>query len=143
MTTPADSLIPRLDGVRERGKGAWIAKCPAHEDRSPSLSISEADDGRLLVHCFGGCPVHDVVAAVGLELSDLFPPRPEDARAIPASQRHLPRQVIEATAREASIVAIAADDIAAGKTLSAADTDRVATAADRLREAARSVGYRL
>lgn len=72
--TPADRLLERLEGVREVGHGRWVARCSAHEDRRPSLSIRECSDGRLLVHCFASCDVGAVVAAVGLDLKDLFPP---------------------------------------------------------------------
>lgn len=51
----------------------WMARCPAHRDRTPSLSITEGSDGRALVHCFGGCPQEAVVAALrdaGLWSSD-------------------------------------------------------------------------
>ena len=53
--------------------GGWKACCPAHEDRSPSLSISEGDDGRILIRCHAGCTTEQVVAAMGLSLADLFP----------------------------------------------------------------------
>ena len=69
---PLDNLLSRLDRVKKQGSG-YVALCPAHDDKSPSLSVSEADDGRVLIHCFGGCSTADVVAAVGLELCDLFP----------------------------------------------------------------------
>jgi hypothetical protein len=68
----AATLLDRLEKVRQTAPGRWIARCPAHEDRAPSLSIREVDDGRVLVHDFGGCEVGDVLAAVGLSLSDLF-----------------------------------------------------------------------
>lgn len=64
-------LLDRLEAVRDNGRGRWMARCPAHDDRSPSLSIRETDD-RILVHCHAGCGAADVVAAVGLELRDLF-----------------------------------------------------------------------
>ena len=73
---PSEKLIPRLDGVTEIRSGTWKARCPAHEDRSPSLSIKEADGGSLLIHCHAGCEAHSIVSAVGLNLSDLFPPDP-------------------------------------------------------------------
>lgn len=69
---PADTLIARLSGVKATGKGRWMAKCPAHEDGSPSLSIRELDDGRLLIHDFGGCDPSAVLQAVNLGLNDLF-----------------------------------------------------------------------
>ncbi len=49
-----------------------MACCPAHEDRHASLSVGVGDDDRVLVKCMAGCRVEDVVAALGLELSDLF-----------------------------------------------------------------------
>jgi hypothetical protein len=59
-----------LQGLRREGRG-YVACCPAHEDRSPSLSLAERD-GRLLVHCHAGCTPEAIVAALGLRLSDLF-----------------------------------------------------------------------
>lgn len=55
-------FLARLDGVRETARGSWVARCPAHEDRKPSLAIRELNDGTVLVHCFAGC---DVGAASG------------------------------------------------------------------------------
>lgn len=69
---PADTLLARMDGVRATGRNQWIARCPAHNDRTPSLSVRETDD-RILVYCHAGCGAADVVHAVGLELRDLFP----------------------------------------------------------------------
>lgn len=57
--------------VSKRPKG-YMTCCPAHQDKTPSLSVKEADNGKVLVHCFGGCKPRDVMAAIGLELKDLF-----------------------------------------------------------------------
>ena len=67
----ATDLLAYLDGVRLRGHGKWSARCPAHEDRSPSLSMREGDRG-LLVHCFSGCTVEEICEALNLRVSDLF-----------------------------------------------------------------------
>jgi len=56
----ADKIITRLDGVKSTGQDRWIAKCPSHEDKSPSLTIREVDD-RLLIHCFAGCEPYEIV----------------------------------------------------------------------------------
>jgi len=71
MQAQLEKLFGRLEGVRTCGKGKWQAKCPAHDDRLPSLAISEAQD-KILIHCFAGCSPSDVLNAVGLELGDLF-----------------------------------------------------------------------
>lgn len=74
MTTyPADAfanLLSRLSGVRQRDDRA-IAQCPAHEDRSPSLSVRRAED-RVLVHCFAGCSIDEITAALGITTASLF-----------------------------------------------------------------------
>lgn len=67
-----DEFLARLEGVRARGEGRWLARCTAHEDRSPSLSIAMRD-GKILLKCFAGCSAYDVVSAAGMELSDLMP----------------------------------------------------------------------
>jgi hypothetical protein len=83
----ADELLSRLDRVRKTGSGRWVACCPAHEDRSPSVSIRELGDGRILLHCFAGCDVAAITAALGIDLADLFPPRVEDDRRQPRERR--------------------------------------------------------
>jgi hypothetical protein len=67
----AAELLGKLDGVRSRGTGKWSARCPAHQDKSPSLSIHEGERG-VLVKCFAGCTVTDITGALGLRLADLF-----------------------------------------------------------------------
>jgi hypothetical protein len=64
-------LLDRLDRVKRAGDG-WQARCPAHEDRTPSLSIREGDDGRVLLKCHAGCSVEAIVDALGISISDLF-----------------------------------------------------------------------
>jgi DNA primase len=65
-----DELLIRLEGVKLSGSG-YQAKCPAHDDRKPSLSIS-CEDGTILLKCFGGCATEDVVRSMGLTMADLF-----------------------------------------------------------------------
>lgn len=56
--------------VKVRGD-QLTARCPAHEDHNPSLSVRRID-GQVLVHCFAGCDTAAVVAALGLTMRDLF-----------------------------------------------------------------------
>jgi hypothetical protein len=74
-----DELLDRLERVRKTRRG-WTARCPAHEDRNPSLSVAEGDDGRVLLRCWTGCTVDKITAALGLELADLFPGRRDTFR---------------------------------------------------------------
>lgn len=111
-----DQLIARLEKPRQSSEQQWIACCPSHVDTTPSLSIRVADDGRILLHCFAGCPVREVVEALGLELSDLFPDSPSRGRNI-----RRPRLdgwvVIQAMRMRLAAVAIIAADMEAGKPL--------------------------
>ena len=75
MMTPTERILAALEDhnrdPKRNGKG-WSARCPAHEDRRPSLSVSEGDDGRALLHCHAGCDVANILAAIGLTKADLF-----------------------------------------------------------------------
>ena len=64
-------LLDRLEAVRPNGSGRWSARCPAHHDRGPSLSVREGERG-VLLHCFAGCPLKDIVAAIGVRIRDLY-----------------------------------------------------------------------
>ncbi|MBA5706799.1 virulence-associated protein E [Pseudomonas fulva] len=68
-----DKLLNRLDKVKSAGADKWKACCPAHDDKKPSLAISETSDGVLLLKCWAGCTTKEIVSAIGLELRDLFP----------------------------------------------------------------------
>jgi hypothetical protein len=79
-TISAEELLSRLEGVRRNGEGRWMARCPSHGDKAPSLSIREGDEGRVLLHCFSGCEFTAIVAALGLTPQQLFPPSAEPWR---------------------------------------------------------------
>lgn len=74
-----DLIIARLKNkgyrVKYTGKNSYMAQCPCHEDKEPSLAVSEGDDGRVLLKCFAGCRTEDIVKALGLSMADLFPPK--------------------------------------------------------------------
>jgi CHC2 zinc finger len=77
----AAEVVEGLDRVKRSGHG-WIACCPAHDDRQPSLSVWDSEDGWVRFRCFAGCTREAIVAALGLSLVDIGPDR--DARAVPS-----------------------------------------------------------
>lgn len=85
----ADQLNARLS------RSGWIARCPAHEDRSPSLSICARDE-KILLHCFAGCTVEAICAALGLHVSDLFP---TNAPPVSPAERKVRRSLSELRGR--------------------------------------------
>lgn len=69
----AETLLNELHKVRQNGTGKWIACCPAHDDKTPSLSVKEDSDGTILLYCFAGCSAEEIIGSVGLQMGDLFP----------------------------------------------------------------------
>jgi putative DNA primase/helicase len=69
-STGLEFILQKLSGVRRNGAG-YQARCPAHEDHNPSLSITE-EDGTILLHCHAGCTTEAVCKELGIELRDLF-----------------------------------------------------------------------
>jgi DNA primase len=126
----AAKLLERLDRVKQTAPGKWVARCPAHEDGSPSLSIRESD-GKLLVYCFASCSVANVMQAVGLSLSDLFE-SPLGHYFKPSKSRIPARDLLEIMSEETSIVAIIAADLLEKRAISDADWQRLAQAAARI-----------
>ena len=128
----ADTLLSRLDGVRRTAVDRWIAKCPAHDDGRPSLGIREKDDGRVLIHCWAGCAVADVLAAARLEFADLFPERAAGHHVRGDRRPFSALDILRCMDYEALIVAVAAGNLAMGKALSDDDLERLTLAASRL-----------
>ena len=64
-------ILSRLQGVNGGG-GQWSARCPAHDDKRQSLSISQGKDGQVLLKCHAGCTVESITSALGIEVKDLF-----------------------------------------------------------------------
>ena len=100
-----DNLLSRLDGVKNTGAGRWIAKCPAHADKSPSLSIKETETGMVLMHCFAGCSCDEIAGAIGLDLSDLFPPSDDKMNHNQRREFFAAADVLRCIAFESGIVA--------------------------------------
>lgn len=127
-----NALLERLTKVKGRN-GAWTACCPAHADKSPSLAIRE-EGGKIVLHCFAGCAVNDIVGALGMEMTDLFPPKTRDYKPQPKVKFYA-TDLLRAIQHESRIVAVAAFDMAKGKTLPKPDLERLQLACERINTA--------
>ena len=131
------NFLNKLEKVSGK-KGHWTACCPAHADKNPSLAIRETDDGRILLKCFAGCSAYEVVSAVGMDLTDLFP---KDQSFMPSESNKPVKRPFYATDLmkiihfEALITSIAAFDMAEGRQISPKDKKRLKTAFTRINEA--------
>lgn len=144
-TGPLGIVLDRLERPRRSGKG-YIARCPAHQDRSASLSLAEGSDGRALIHCFAGCSPADVLGAIGLQLADLYPERhtplkPDHRRELReyAKQANW-RAALNVLALETAVVRMAAGQLKTWQTLSEEDDRRLAVAHDRICDAQAVLG---
>jgi hypothetical protein len=126
-------LLDRLERVKPTGPGRWLARCPAHEDHSPSLSIRELDDGRVLINCFAGCGAINVLDSLGLEWSALFPSgRNNVATTRYTGSRIAARDLLTIISEETTVVAIVAAVMLQRRTVTEADWQRLAKAAARI-----------
>ncbi len=135
-----DILLSLLSKVKRTKPDSWLACCPAHDDKSPSLSIRETVDGRVLVHCFAGCAVHEIVSAVGLDTSDLLPHRTEQQFIKGERRPFLAADILRAIAFESTLVLIAAADLLAGNPFNETDRTRLVLAVARIQAALQAGG---
>lgn len=134
-----EALLDRLSGVRQRSSGQWSARCPAHDDTSPSLSVKELPDGRILLHCFAGCDIHAITSALGIDLSDLYPkPLGHSVRGIKRHRLISPTQALEIINLDALFVAVTACDLARQSAIQEAIKEKLLLAAARINLALRN-----
>lgn len=101
----ADLILSASRKVKKTGPASWICCCTGHEDRTPSMTVRELEDGRVLVHCFGGCTVEQILTGAGLTFDALFPDKPlEQAKGV---RRPFPAaDILAAVADDAMHVAV-------------------------------------
>lgn len=92
MSLEVNDILYKLKGVRKLGPDRWIARCCAHDDRKPSLSIKNAG-GKILIHCFTGCPYESIIAALGIDRS-----KPLTTRCVPPVKKAIEDKPIDAQA---------------------------------------------
>jgi hypothetical protein len=88
--------------ARRAGPGRWQARCPAHDDRSPSLSIKEGDSGKVLLRCWSGCDLAAVLKAAGLTMGNLFAGPPPSRAQLEAAAQERERRAVAAAKERAS-----------------------------------------
>lgn len=132
-----DNILNSLDKVKSLGGGRYKALCPVHDEKTPSLGITQKDDDRIIMHCFGcGANGVEIIRSLGMELADLFPEserRKDDYR---RDRKPFPAtQILECINFESSVIMIAARQIIDDVQLNRTDYQRVETAYNRIYEA--------
>lgn len=134
--SPIDAVLSRLEKVRQRQAGQYSARCPVHEDKTPSLSVRETPEGSVLLHCFARqCSAHEITAAMGLDMSDLFLPQQRTGREPKRLARVIaPSQALEVLAAEVMFVFVVASDMRHTKTIAPETFERLKQAVARILE---------
>ena len=106
MTTPVENFLSRLDKVKQVGRGQWLACCPAHDDKNPSMSISEKND--TFVVCCHTCKAGgtEIMESVGLTASDFYEKQDIPNHIKPVKRKWSARQICEIMGASASNVAL-------------------------------------
>lgn len=134
-----DALLDRLDKIRCTGDGQWVACCPAHADKTPSLSIRDTGE-KVLIHCFAGCPAEEVLDAVELRFSDLYDDKYKAAFAAACAykgRKFKPLKSLDPLELERRIIKLGESDLKAGVVLSTEDRARLELAIERVNAAQR------
>ena len=122
-----DTLLSRVHKLKKTGDSKWLACCPAHDDKSPSLAIKLADD-RILIHCFAGCDVSAIVSALELELSDLMPESKRHSRPDNKRPKFNKYELFDRIVEESAILIVAIRQVFSGTPLNDNDMARVVKA---------------
>jgi hypothetical protein len=134
-----ENVLARLEKVKQTGKETYIACCPSHDDRTPSLSIRGLPDGRILIHCFSGCDVYSILSSIGLEITDLFPHSLGEYKKI--TKPFPAADVLAAVGFECLIVINSATKLIGGEIFTADDRTRLVLSVSRIQLALNAGGY--
>ena len=134
----ADKILGYLTKVRPTGEGRWVACCPAHEDKSPSLAIRE-DGDRLLLKCFAGCDIEQIVDSVGLQVTDLFPESELPHR--PLSRPFPAGDILKCLQPETYFLSLCALSVREGLPLTDSEMDHLLVASKTIRAAIKAGGF--
>lgn len=128
-----DEILNKLAKVKRVSNDRWTACCPAHDDKHPSLAIRD-NNGIILLKCFGGCNAHEIVSAIGLNLSDLFPPTDDPKYIKQTRQGFSAWQLLNVLQSDLDRLLIITNDLKSIEALSSDDRDFVADVVLRLND---------
>ncbi|MEW8001048.1 MAG: hypothetical protein AB2777_21160 [Candidatus Thiodiazotropha endolucinida] len=133
---PIETVLHHLDKVREMGTpGKWMARCPSHKDKTPSLSISLRGES-IALYCHAGCSTEDVLDSIGLTFSDLYGKEKANYQAAIANRGKKALKHLNPYDVDVMVLRLAKEDLEGGRALSVEDMARVALAAERVKASA-------
>lgn len=134
------TLLSRLQKVKKTGNGKWMCQCSAHDDKTASLVITDAGDGRILLNCFAGCDTYSILQAVGLDWQDIMPERASSHFSEKPKSIIYASEAMQLIKFETQIVLVAAYDLKKGKPLQHNEVERLELAMQRIGKAYQGAG---
>jgi hypothetical protein len=133
-------IISRLQKVKRSGDNKYMACCPAHADRTASLTIREEADGRILINCFAGCDTYSILRAIGLDWEDVFPEKAIGHNVKKLDQVIYSTDALKIIKHECRIVMLCAFDMSKGKVLTNEENQRLIKAYQLINKAIEGAG---
>ena len=134
-----ENLLSRLQKVKSTGRGRWMCSCPSHADKSPSMHILLADDGKILINCKAGCGTYEILRSIGLDWEDVMPEKATHHRQKPRKQVLYASEALELIHYESMIVAATAISMRNG-TAKVGDISRLDECVNRITKVAKEAG---
>lgn len=126
-------ILSRFNGVKESGNSQWQCQCPVHKDKTASLGV-KLKENRVLINCFAGCSIEDILSATDLTFEDIMPDKRGEHHA-PMNQVWNPYSVLKALKDDVLFVFLCARHMDQGKRLLDVDKNKLSEVTDRLRSA--------
>jgi DNA primase len=127
-----NNLLNKLNKVKRTSTNQYIACCPAHDDKSPSLSITDKGDGKILINCYAGCGTEDVLDSIGMSFEDIMPPKVIEHKVAPIKQKVYASDALKVIQLESRIVIMAAYELKRNKPMTEQDLARLELAMERI-----------
>jgi hypothetical protein len=127
-----NNLLNKLNKVKRTSTNQYIACCPAHDDKSPSLSITDKGDGKILINCYAGCGTEDVLDSIGMSFEDIMPPKVIEHKVAPIKQKVYASDALKVIQLESRIVIMAAYELRRNKPMTEQDLARLELAMERI-----------
>lgn len=153
IRNPFDLVAERIQGAKEVKPAAGLTQsllglCTGHDDKRPSLLVSETEDGRVLMHCRAGCTFDEIRQGLGLDPIDLIPEhlrhaRTDGNRSPHAGPRFSAWQALKALSVDVIVVAIAAAQIRRDGWLDDTDLEALIQAEARIQSTIEAGGFRV
>jgi hypothetical protein len=130
-----ENLLSCLHKVKKAGKDSWVACCPAHQDKSPSLTITNKPDGRILMYCFAGCDTYSILRSIDLDWQDILPESPIGHKVEKTNFGIYSSDALRLIHFETQIVLYIAYQMRKTKTIDNVAIERLETAMQRIKKA--------